>query len=147
MPELLRNKKAFFDYEILEKFEAGLELLGSEVKALKNGRGAIVGGRVILRGNEAYLIGADIAPFQSANAPAGYDPLRTRRILLTRAEIKRLTGSEHERGLTIIPLSVYTKGPLLKLSLAVARGKKQHDKRQSIKKREDDKRIRRTLKS
>ena len=147
MPELLRNKKAFFDYETMEKFEAGLELLGVEVKAIKNGRATIVGGRIIARGNEVYLVGANIAPYQSANAPAGYDALRPRRLLLTKAEIKKLTGVEHERGLTIIPLSVYTKGPLIKLSLAVARGKKKHDKRESLKRREDDKRIRRTLKS
>jgi len=136
MAILLGNKKVFFDYEILEKFEAGLGLLGHEVKSLRNKRGSILGSRVIVRGNEAYVVGMDIPPYQPGNTPADYDPQRTRKLLLSKKEIKYLLGKAEQRGLTLVPVRVYTKGRYIKIEVAVVRGKKQHDKRQRIKERE-----------
>lgn len=147
MSNLVDNPKARFDYELLERFEAGLELLGSEVKSLKLGRGKLAGGRVLIRGGEAYLVGARIDPYQAKNLPPDHDPERSVRLLLTKKELKQLAGATTERGLTLIPLSVYNKGGRLKLALALARGKKKFDKRQKIKQRETNRELRRTLKS
>jgi SsrA-binding protein len=141
------NKKASFDYELLEKFEAGLELRGYEVKAIKAGKMNLVGTRVLVRGGEAYLVGTDIQPYQPGNLPPDYAPGRTLRLLLGAQEISRLAGSEKQQGLTIIPVSVYSKGRHLKLELAVARGKKKFDKREALKKRDVKRQIDRTLKS
>ena len=146
MSTLIENKKAFFDYEILEKFEAGLELKGPEVKALRNKQGSILGARVIIRAGEAFVVGMEIPPYQPLNTPKDYDSQRTRRLLLNKKEIKYLTGKAEERGLTIIPIRVYTKGRRVKTEIAVARGKKKHDKRQKIKEREDKRKIERALK-
>ncbi|MBI5742601.1 MAG: SsrA-binding protein SmpB [Candidatus Niyogibacteria bacterium] len=146
MPTLLENRRAHFDYEFLEKFEAGIELFGYEVKALKNGRGSLIGARVLIRGGEAFVVGLDIPPYQPGNAPKDYDPARTRRLLITKREIAYLTGKSAEQGLTLVPISVYTKGNLVKLGCAVARGKKEHDKREDIKAREAKRDIERTLK-
>jgi SsrA-binding protein len=147
MADLLKNSRATFDYELGEQFSAGLELHGHEVKTIRAGRGSLRGARVAVRGGETYLLGAEIPPYQPANATAGYDPTRPIKLLLNKKEIARLAGLEQERGLTLIPLAVYNTGGKLKLRLAVARGKKKFDKRQSIKKRETDINIRRTLKS
>lgn len=147
MTELTENRKARFNYEILETFEAGIELLGFEVKALRGGKGSLEGTHVTVRGNEAYLIGMHIAPYQTGNTPKDYDPVRNRRILLKKKEIEELQKTESKKGLTIVPISVYSKGKRIKLSLATVRGKKQFDKRESIKKRETDREIRRTLKN
>lgn len=144
---LIENKKVGFDYEILETLEAGLELLGFEVKSLRAGHGSLKGAHVVARGGEAYLVGASIPAWQILNAPKSYDPERTRRLLLSKKEIMRIAGAESEKGLTIVPLSVYSKGRRLKLSIAVARGKKKQDKRHSIREREEKRRIDRTLKN
>ncbi len=146
MPRLLENKRAYFDYEILEKFEAGLELRGFEVKALKTGRGNLVGTRVLIRGNEAFVVNMDIPPYQPANAPKDYDPSRARKLILHKRELSYLEGKAATKGLTLIPISVYTKGNLVKLEFGVARGKKEYDKRETIKKREVDRKIERILK-
>ena len=146
MPIMLENRKARSDYEVLEKFDAGMELYGFEVKALRNGRGSLPGSHVIIRGGEAYLINMDIPPYQAGNTPKGYDPKRTRRLLLSKKEINELNGYDSKKGLTIVPFSVYSKGRYLKLSVAVVRGKKKYDKREDIKKRETDREIRRSLK-
>ncbi|MEK7090810.1 MAG: SsrA-binding protein SmpB [Patescibacteria group bacterium] len=147
MPALLENKKAYFDFEILEKFEAGLELKGFEVKSLRQGHGSILGSRAIIRGEEAYIVGMDIPPYQPKNTSPDYEPQRTRKLLLKKSEIKYLIGKSEEQGLTIIPIKVYTKGPRIKLEIAVARGKKKHDKRQKIREREDKVKMERALKS
>ncbi|MDO8492503.1 MAG: SsrA-binding protein SmpB [bacterium] len=144
---LIENKKAHFNYEILEKLEAGLELLGLEVKSIRNKHGSLEGSHVGVRGNEVFLIGANIPPYQPGNTPKNYDPYRSRKLLLTKAEIKNLLGKEKTKGLTIVPLSVYNKGAKIKISIGVARGKKKYDKRESVKKRELDRDIRRTLKN
>ncbi|MEK7599234.1 MAG: SsrA-binding protein SmpB [Patescibacteria group bacterium] len=146
MTTLAENKKAYFDYEILEKFEAGLELAGFEVKALRKKYGSIRGSRAIVRGGQAYVIGMEIPPYQPANTPKDYDPQRTRKLLLTKKEIKYLAGKSQERGLTIAPIRVYTKGRFVKMEIAVARGKKKYDKRKKIKERESKRKIERTLK-
>lgn len=143
---LVENKKATFDYSILEEMEAGLELFGFEVKSLRAGRGSLRGARVLARGGEAYLVGATIPPWQMANTPKSYDPERPRRLLLSKKEIDQILGAESQKGLTVVPLRVYNKGDKLKLSIAIARGKKKEDKRQTIKKRDDERRIRRSLK-
>ena len=143
---LLENKKAYFNYEILEKLDAGIELLGHEVKSLKGKQGSLEGAYIIVRGGEAYLINAHIPPYQPGNVPKEYDPYRNRKLLLTKKEIAGLSVAEGTRGLTIVPISVYNKNRKLKLSLGVGRGKKKADKRQTIKKRDTEREIGRTLK-
>ncbi len=143
---LIQNKKAYFDYEIVEKYEAGIELLGFEVKSLKKGQGSLIGSYVIVRGKEAFIMNMNIPPYQPANTPADYNPLRNRKLLLTKDEIESLEKAEVQKGLTIAPLSVYNKGNKLKIELGIARGKKKFDKRESIKKRETDIEIRREFK-
>ena len=133
---IINNRKARFNYEILETYEAGIELKGYEVKALKTGRGDITGAHVIVRGNEAWLVNANIPPYQQNNTPDDYEPTRTRRLLLKSKEIKILAGKIYKTGLTIVPLKVYNKNRLVKLELGLGRGKKKADKREAIKKRE-----------
>lgn len=138
---LIQNKKAYFNYEILEKFEAGIELLGFEVKSLKNSQGSLDGAHVVIRGGEAFLTNMNISPYQPKNTPKEYDPLRSRRLLLTKKEIEKLGESESQKGLTIVPLSVYNHGRKLKVEIAIVRGKKKFDKRETIKKRDTDREI------
>ncbi len=144
---LVQNKKAHFNYEIIEKYEAGIELLGFEVKSLKSGQGSLEGSYIKIRGQEAFVTGMNIPPYQVNNTPKEYDPTRSRKLLLTKKEIEELGKVEQKQGLTIVPLSVYNKGRKIKLELAVAKGKKTHDKRETTKKREADREIRRTLKN
>lgn len=144
---LIQNRKAYFNYEILEKIEAGIELLGFEVKSLKKGQGSLEGSHVTVRGQEAFVINMQIPPYQPSNTPSNYDPLRNRRLLVTKKEIERLSKEEAQKGLTIIPLSVYNKGRKLKIEIAIVRGKKKYDKRETIKKRDTDREIRRSLKN
>ncbi|MEK9183931.1 MAG: SsrA-binding protein SmpB [Patescibacteria group bacterium] len=132
----ITNKKAYFNYEILETYEAGIELKGFEVKAIKTGKASIVGSFVIVKNNEAWLLNADIPPYQPANTPPDYDPKRTRRLLLKKEEIKELIGKTHENGLTIVPLKLYNKNGKIKIEIGIGRGKKKTDKRETIKKRE-----------
>lgn len=144
---LIENKKIFFNYTIEEKLEAGIELLGLEVKSLRAGHGSLEGAYIAIRGAEAFLIGSHIPPYQSSNTPKSYDPYRSRKLLITKKQIEELLGKEKVRGLTIVPISVYNKGHKIKVEIAIARGKKIHDKRESIKKREVDREVRRTLKN
>ncbi len=146
MPTILKNKKATFDYEILNDFEAGLELFGYEVKSLRKGLGKLEGAHVVVRGGEAYLVGASIPPYQPKNTPESYDAERPRRLLLTAKELKTLIGIEAAKGLTIVPISLYSKGRLLKLKIASVRGKKKADKREAIKERDSKRDIERLMK-
>lgn len=146
MSTLLENKKVYFDYEILEKFEAGLQLLGWEVKSLKNKRGSLLGSRVIIRGNEAFLVGLNIPPYQPNNQPNNYEEQRTIKLLITKKEINYLTGKSKEKRLTTIPLKMYTKAGKIKLEFGLCRGKKKFEKREKIKKRETDRTIERLMK-
>lgn len=141
------NRKAYFNYEIIEKITAGIELLGFEVKAIKAGRMSLDGSYAIIRGNEAFLINAGITSLQPKNTPKDYNERRNRKLLLTKKEIRKLAGSEKQNGLTLIALSVYNMGHKIKVELGLAKGKKSRDKRESIKKRESDREMRRTLKS
>jgi len=145
MSKFAENRKAYFNYEVLEKITAGIELLGFEVKAIKGGKMSLDGAYAIMRGGEAFLINSNITPLQPKNAPADFDPRRNRKLLLTKKEIKRLGEMENQKGLTISALSVYNMGKKLKVELGIVRGKKTHDKRESIKKRETDREIRRSL--
>lgn len=145
MTELARNKKAYFDYEILETFNAGMVLKGFEVKAIKNGKINITGSFVLIRGNQAYLLNADIPPYQPKNTPTDYDSQRTRSLLLHKNELKRLIGLTQQKGLTLIPLRVYNARNLLKLEFGLCKGKKKYEKRETIKKRETEREIRRHL--
>lgn len=144
---LVQNKKVRLDYIILDTFEAGIELRGFEVKSLKAGRGKLDGGRVLVRGGEAYLVSASIPAWQQANAPENYDPERPRRLLLHEKEIAQIMAAEGSAGLTIVPISVYNKGRSVKVEIAIARGKKKYDKREDLKARDEKRRMQRTLKS
>ena len=132
---LVQNKKIRLNYEILKDYSAGMELFGFEVKSLRGKHGSLEGARVSVRGGEAYLLGANIPPYQSGNTPKGYEPERTRRLLLQKSEIAELAEEESRKGLTIVPISVYNNRKL-KLRLAVVRGKKKYDRREDIKKRD-----------
>lgn len=132
------NKKAPFEYDILERIEAGVNLTGAEVKSIKGGHAQLDGAFVRLVGAEAYLINAHIYPYQYAR-PQGYDPKRTRKLLLHKKQLVSLKSKLDGANLTLIPLSWYTKGPLVKLEIGLARGKKQYEKREK-KRREDQKR-------
>ena len=146
MSHYAENRKARFNYEFLEKYEAGIELLGVEVKSVRGGQMSLEGSFVIIRGGEAYLINANIPPYQVKNTPKDYDPLRNRKLLLTKKEIEELAGSEKNKSLTIVPVSVYNKNRKIKIEIALVKGKKKFDKRETLKKRDTDREIRREIK-
>lgn len=146
MVNYAENRKARFNYEIIEKYETGIELLGTEVKSVRGGQMSLEGAFVIVRGGEAFLINANIPPYQPLNTPTGYDPLRNRKLLLTKKEIAELGGNEKNKSLTIVPISVYNKNRKIKVEIALVKGKRQIDKRQTIQKRETDREIRREYK-
>jgi SsrA-binding protein len=148
MSELAANRRAYHDYSILEKFEAGVELFGHEVKAIKSGRVNIAGGHVAIRKGEAWLVGADIPPYQPKNILIAYEPQRDRKLLLNKKEIDELAGRIREKGLTVVPLKLYTtagKRATIKLEIGLVRSKKEFDKRELIKKREVERNIRREI--
>jgi len=138
---ITKNKRAYFDYEILEKYEAGLVLEGQEVKSIKTGHISINGSFVTLKSSECWLIGATVPPYKMAGRLIGYEPGRSRKLLLHRREIDSLIGQTKQKGLTLVPLEVYTKRGKIKLKFGLARGKKKYEKREIIKKRETDKKI------
>lgn len=127
------NRRARFDYAILEKIEAGLQLLGTEVKSVKAGHMSIKGAFVTIHDNEAYLTNATIPAWQPQNSPSTYDPTRSRKLLIHKKELNHLISAKQSQGLTIVPIRVYTKRGTVKLEIALARGKKKHDKRESKK--------------
>ena len=146
MPVLIDNRKAHFNYEVVEKYEAGIELFGYEVKSIKGGRAILAGAFGIVRGGEVFLVGMQIPPYQVGNTPPEYDMQRTRRLLLKKKEITELANEDKKKGLTLVPLSLYSKGQRVKVELAVVKGKKIYDKRETIKKRDVDREIRREYK-
>jgi SsrA-binding protein len=146
MQVLIDNRKAHFNYEVIEKYEAGIELLGFEVKSIKSGRAILAGAFAIIRGGEAYLMNMQIPPYQVGNTSESYDPTRTRRLLLSKKQIREIAPSDNMKGLTLVPLSLYSKGRLIKVELAVVKGKKNYDKRETIKKRDVEREIRRDMK-
>lgn len=143
---LIKRKAAHHEFEIVEEFEAGIELAGHETKALRSGMGSLEGAHIIIRGGEAFLVGMHVPAYQPANAPADYDPDRPRRLLLHKKEIGKLAGYERQKGLTIVPISVYNKNRNLKVLIAVAKGRKKEDKRRVIKEREEKRRMDREIK-
>lgn len=144
---LVEHKKVRLNYEILEEFEAGIELLGHEVKSLRARHGKLEGAHIIVRGGEAYIVGMSIPPYQPKNTPKSYDPDRSRRLLLTKKELRELDAFEGQKGLTIVPISVYNKGSKLKVRIAAVRGRKKYDKRAVLKERDTRREIDRTLKN
>jgi SsrA-binding protein len=146
MSVYIDNRKAYFNYSIEDTFEAGIELTGFEVKSIKKGQGNINSAFCIVRGGEAYIVNMNIPPYQANNTDPGYNRERTRRLLLSKKEIKKLAEKDNIKGLTLIPISLYSKGRYIKVSVAIARGKKEFDKRETIKKRELDREISRDFK-
>lgn len=146
MNEISVNRRAYFDYEILETYEAGIELYGFEVKAVKNGHVNLAGSYAVIKNNEAWFLNATISPYQPKNIRIEYDPTRSRRLLLHKSEIGELIGKAAQKGLTIVPLRVYTKRNRVKILIGLARHKKSADKRETIKKRDTEREVKRTLK-
>lgn len=145
MSNYAENRKARFDYKLLEEFEAGLELTGPEVKSVRAGRVSLAGSFVSVRGGEAFLLNAEVQPYQPKNLATDYDPKRARKLLLTKDELEKLATAEATKGLTIVPITVYNKGRFIKCRVAIARGKKEFDKRESIKKRDTERDLKRSL--
>lgn len=141
------NKRAIHDYELLEKFEGGLVLAGYEVKSIKTGRISLKGAYVTAKGGELFLTNANIPAYQPANTPESYDPTRSRKVLVHKNEIKSLVGKISQKGLTLVPIRVYSRHGLIKLGFAVGKGKKKFDKREDIKKREVKVMMERALRS
>ena len=131
----IQNRRARFDYELLDKYTAGIQLLGHEVKSVRLGNADLRGAYVNVRENEAWLIGAYIAPYKNASLDESYDPLRTRKLLLNKSELKKLVAAKQQK-LTIVATKILNKNRFIKLELHTARGKKLHDKRETIKKRQ-----------
>ena len=152
---LVENRKARFNYEILETFEAGIQLLGCEVKAVRSGRMSLDGSHVVLlpaimavkkKSSRLSLIGANITPLQPMNVPVDFNPVRPRALLMTKKELNELSKMVETKGNILIPLSIYKKGGLIKVQVVVARGKKKFDKRESIKKKDAKREIGRMMK-
>lgn len=139
------NDKAYFDYEILEKFEAGLKLNGTEVKSIRANRASIKGSYIRLLHQRPYLVGATISPYQQGNQPENYDQLRNRALLLNKKELAEISRALETKGLTVVPLKIYDKHGMIKLEIGIARGKKNYDKRESIKKRDTEREARRSM--
>lgn len=132
---LISNKKASFDYEFLETIEAGIKLSGTEVKSLKAHHGSLNGAYIALVSGELMLLGAHIPAWQEKNAPTGYDPYQSRQLLVNKKQLLNFQKLLKTKGLTIVPISLYSKGRYIKAQIAVAKGKKNFDKRESLKKK------------
>lgn len=142
---IARNKRARFDYEVLEQWEAGIVLTGTEVKSLRAGRATINEAYGVVKDGELWLLNMHVPPYEQGNQ-FNHEPTRTRKLLLRRREVRRLIGAVERQGLTLVPLELYFKGSHAKVRLALARGKKAHDKRETIRRREGEREIARALK-
>ncbi len=140
------NRQARYLYEILETYEAGIVLVGTEVKSIRAGKVNLKDGYAIIRQGEAWLLNVHISPYKAGGEYFNHEPRRTRKLLLHRKEINRLIGKVEQQGLTLIPLKMYFKGGRIKISIGLGKGKKIHDKRESIKRREDKRDIARAMK-
>lgn len=151
MTKLATNRRATFDYKILEKYEAGIQLTGQEVKSAKNKNISLKGAYVTINNTgpgghpEAWLINCHVSPYNKAGDLPDYDPTRSRKLLLHKKEIRNLIGKLTQKGLTLVPLSLYTSKSRVKVKFGIGRGKKQFDKREDIKKRDSDRRLQRAL--
>lgn len=146
MKVFLNNKKAKYDYEILDTLDAGLELRGYEVKSIKNKRGSLAGAHAIIRGGEIFAVGFDIPSYQPKNLPPNFEEERTIRLLLNKKEIRYLEGKLAQKGLTLVPIMVYTQNGKLKMKIGLAKGKKKYEKREKLKQREAKRKIERVMK-
>ncbi len=141
------NRKARFLYDILETYEAGIQLTGTEVKSIREGKINLQDGYALIRNAELWLINVHISPYTSSSQYFNHDPRRSRKLLLHRLEIRKLIGKVEQQGLTLVPLKVYLKRGLVKVSIGLARGKKLHDKREDLKRRQDQREIQRVMKN
>lgn len=141
------NRQARFAYEILETFEAGVELRGTEVKSIRDGKLNLQDGYALIRNGEVWLHNVHISPHETASQVFNHDPRRTRKLLLHRQEIRKLIGQVEQKGLTLVPLRMYLKGGRVKVAIALARGKKLHDKREDLKRKQEKREIERVMKS
>lgn len=147
MPTLAENKKVFFEYEILETYEAGIILIGQEVKSIRLGHAQLAGSYVVVKGGEIWLVGATVPPYQPKNAPAEYDPQRPRKLLLQQSEINYLLGKAQQKGLTLVPIKMYTKHDKIKLAFGIAKGIKKRGKKELLKKRDVTREVHRELRA
>lgn len=140
------NRQARFLYEILETFEAGIALVGTEVKSIRAGKVNLRDGYGLIRNGEVWLINVHISPYEASGQYFNHDPRRSRKLLLHRKEINKLIGQIEQKGLTLIPLKMYFKGSNVKVTLALGKGKKLHDKRESLKRKQDEREMARAMK-
>ncbi len=141
------NRQARFQYEILETYEVGVELRGTEVKSIRQGKANLRDGYALIRNGEAWLHNIHISPHQSTIQAYNHDPRRTRKLLLHQQEIRKLVGQVEQQGLTLVPLKMYLKRGWVKLTLALVRGKKLHDKREDLKRKQDKREMERIIKN
>lgn len=146
MTSKIQNKKATFNFEVLEKFEGGLQLTGFETKSVRSGKIKLDGSFIISRGGELFLKNAETQPYQPNNIPKDFDSKRLIKILVTKKDINKLTQKIEKERMSLVPLAIYPKGKKLKIEFALAKGKKKSDKRETIKQREADREIHRVLK-
>lgn len=140
------NRKARYLYEILETYQAGIALEGTEVKSIRAGKVNLQDAYALIRGGEAWLLNAHISPFEKASVYFNHDPRRTRKLLLHKEQINKLLGQVEQKGLTLVPLKMYLKGGRVKVDIAVGRGKKLHDKRDDIRQKDDKRAMERAMK-
>lgn len=145
MSVLAKNKDAYFNYSIEQELEAGIVLFGQEVKSAKSGNVSLKGSHVIIKGEEAFLVNSHISPYKYAGRIEIYEPTRARKLLLQKKQITSLIGKAKEQGMAVVPLEMYTKNGLVKVKLGIGRGKKKYDKRATIRKREDERKISRAI--
>ena len=143
----ITNRSIKRDYEILETIRAGIQLLGTEVKSVRTGKGSLVGAKILIRGGEAFLVGANIPPHQEKNTAAHYDPERTRRLLLKKREIIQLINKTESKKLTLVPISLYNTNRRLKVDVGIGRKKQSRDRREELRKRDAERAIRREIKN
>ncbi|NJR49784.1 MAG: SsrA-binding protein SmpB [Leptolyngbyaceae cyanobacterium CSU_1_3] len=141
------NRQARFQYEILETYEAGIELVGTEVKSIREGKVNLRDGFALVRDGEVLLLNVHVSPHKTASQFFNHDPRRTRKLLLHRQEIRKLVGRVEQQGLTLVPLKMYFKGGWVKVDLGLAKGKKLHDKREDVKRRDDQREMQRAMKN
>lgn len=146
MKTVCQNRKAYHDYSIEETLEAGIQLAGTEVKSLREGKANLKDSHAIFKGDEVFLLSCHISPYSHGNM-MNHDPLRTRKLLLHRKEIERMRGKMQQKGYTLVPLKIYFKGPFAKVELGLAKGKRSYEKREVIKEREAKRDIERVMKS
>jgi SsrA-binding protein len=146
MKLVAQNKKAYHDYSIEDTFEAGMQLVGTEVKSLRDGKANLKDSYVLIKGTQVFLFNCHISPYTHGNIQ-NHDPLRTRKLLLHRKEIERLTGKIQQKGYSLIPLKIYFKGPFAKVEIGLGKGKKEYEKRETIKEREAKRDIERAMKT